>query len=257
MNMKSLPYNFRAHGTKHSPRPCRQSLHGFTLIELLVVITIITLLIAILLPALSAAREAARNMQCMSNQRQIGLAMFAYATDHNGYLPSKEGQANWYAPLTLVDALVRYNNYLPHNDGSLRLYSEVMLCPNDPNANVYKNEPHDKYPQSYRYRQSTNGNPIGTSNGTRIRLGRKTGPWNHNYMSYNSFKICLLWEQCTLIASNAVAPTRGAVENIFSPKYPYPDLHSIDSYWHTKGTNALYEDGHVSFVKWGQSLGGH
>src|SRR5690625_3228755 len=52
---------------------------GFTLIELLVVITIITLLISILLPALAAARSAAKTMQCMSNQRQTGIALFAYA----------------------------------------------------------------------------------------------------------------------------------------------------------------------------------
>jgi len=58
---------------------------AFTLIELLVVISIIVLLISILLPTLRAAREAARTSQCLSNQRQIGLMVHAYANDYDDY----------------------------------------------------------------------------------------------------------------------------------------------------------------------------
>lgn len=60
---------------------------AFTLIELLVVISIIALLIAILLPALSAARESGRQSVCLSNQRQIGISLQAFATEYKDTLP--------------------------------------------------------------------------------------------------------------------------------------------------------------------------
>ncbi len=59
----------------------------FTLIELLVVIAIIAILAAMLLPALSAARERARNANCISKLKQVGVAVLMYAGDNQSMMP--------------------------------------------------------------------------------------------------------------------------------------------------------------------------
>ena len=66
---------------------------GFTLIELLVVIAVIALLISLILPALGRAREAGRATVCLSNQRQIGVALAMYANTYKEWIPRESGSS--------------------------------------------------------------------------------------------------------------------------------------------------------------------
>jgi prepilin-type N-terminal cleavage/methylation domain-containing protein len=95
---------------------CRRSdTVAFTLIELLVVIAIIAILAGLLLPSLARAKEKAKQIQCVSQLRQVGLAMRAFANEHRDKFPChvnpKEGGAltrpnAWEHSLTLSNDLV-------------------------------------------------------------------------------------------------------------------------------------------------------
>jgi len=99
---------------------------GFTLVELLVVITIIGILIALLLPAVQAAREAARRMQCTNNLKQIALAMHNYhsAVGSLPYAANGRYPGTWYlAILPYLEQTSIYDQY----DRTVYYWSEPNL----------------------------------------------------------------------------------------------------------------------------------
>ncbi|HEV7224870.1 MAG TPA: DUF1559 domain-containing protein [Pirellulales bacterium] len=124
---------------------------GFTLVELLVVIAIIGVLIALLLPAVQAAREAARRVQCLNNLSQLGLAAQQYESAHESLPPGvidsagpiesvAQGQhINWLAHL--LPQLEQQNAYdrldfaagayAPKNAPLRNWGANSFLCPSD------------------------------------------------------------------------------------------------------------------------------
>jgi prepilin-type N-terminal cleavage/methylation domain-containing protein len=102
-------------------------LRGFTLIELLVVIAIIAILAAILFPVFASAREKARQVSCLSNQRQIGMGMMMYLQDYDERLPDRRdlktslGYRGWGSSWPPSDprsgwAVIVLEPYLKNND---------------------------------------------------------------------------------------------------------------------------------------------
>lgn len=131
---------------KTVPMKCDKS--GFTLIELLVVIAIIAILAAILFPVFAQAREKARQITCVSNERQIGLGILQYEQDYDEDFPMMHYNDGDSAKCGGSGCEVRWENavapYIKNGqvytyDGYYSGTGGVWTCPDEPIAqpNVY------------------------------------------------------------------------------------------------------------------------
>ena len=118
------------------PLPRRSAGRAFTLIELLVVISVIALLIGLLLPALAKAREAGRRVVCLSNQRQIGMALATYMNFYKEYMPRESGNSEP-LPTRIPTVPAWFRSWTPGQRADYNLSWAFNLRPFlDPNASA-------------------------------------------------------------------------------------------------------------------------
>ncbi len=126
---------------------------GFTLVELLVVIAIIGVLVALLLPAVQAAREAARRIQCMNNVRQIGLAIANYESANrrfpSGWTDWKQTTKPGWGVCHALLSFMEQSNTANRLDTNFAIDSSVnvpflqtvvpsFICPSDPADSIFE-----------------------------------------------------------------------------------------------------------------------
>lgn len=141
----------------------RNPRHAFTLVELLVVIAIIGVLIALLLPAVQAARESARRMQCTNNLKQIGLGLLNFESSKKHFPPGQFKPAGltpklalswpvWHLPYIEQQAVFdRFDfgrsvratpNNRPDLSGPANTIIDAYLCPSTSRLGNHRGEDH-------------------------------------------------------------------------------------------------------------------
>jgi prepilin-type N-terminal cleavage/methylation domain-containing protein/prepilin-type processing-associated H-X9-DG protein len=213
---------------------------GFTLIELLVVIAIISILASILFPVFSRARAKARQTACLSNMKQLGLALHMYAQDYEGGLPAWCFGATGSSDNGAAQGAYTWDTVIfPYTKNQ-----QILTCPDSPFGRVVASGADAGLPvRSYAMPRYV-GDPWGVCN-----AGMTYAPCPID-APYHPAETVLLMEK-GLRGIGIVGDAAG--ENFFQSHSCslYPDLKKNP--YHNEGKNFLFLDGHV---KWYTASGG-
>jgi prepilin-type N-terminal cleavage/methylation domain-containing protein len=157
----------------------------FTLIELLVVVAIVGILASMLMPALSKARDKARETACRNNMKQIGLAEFMYADENDDLIPhhNRGGNAGQACANREIIGGV-YKNWMPGYapakplNAYLNEESPVWACPSDPPGDgaIHAPNPTNSSQSYYTTTGSSYGHNPWLASNDLVKLSGSTAP---------------------------------------------------------------------------------
>ena len=233
---------------------------GFTLIELLVVIAIIAILAAILFPVFAKVREKARAISCVSNLKQIGLAVMQYVQDNDEYYnPNSNGAGEW---TSLLQPYIKAG----HKDNG-NFDAGVYSCPSFPapgQANNYKPR-YDVFPfAGASVSEAAIDAPaakiafIETGQGGGATAGSPSG-WSHSFFITDEWAWVDGYQNEGFKHDLAAGDCDSALSFDMSTWHidgnPSAEVGTCDvypRYRHTGTTNILWLDGHVKAVQRGR-----